>query len=385
MGKKRNGGTSKKAKKSEFVLDLKQVFDDYMTENEKQWAHDRSTTVGASEVFGCLRKAWFDKRGEEFEYEKDPDYVDRWGATERGNIIEDHFVVPAVSSSLPAPLSMHLGGKDQVTLVKGRSSATPDGIIDGLPEGCALTVRYGDHVIEIDDIISDCINFEIKSIDPLANLQEERKKHNYQTHVQCGLIHEETKFRPWFSIIIYVNASWLDDITPFVVQYDPNIAAIGRERADDVYEVTDPNNIIPEGRMTGDCDYCDWCVACGTTILENMPAEKSEGALHEDDVDDFLKNIDAYNVAKAEAEAQERAKKIAQERIKEILMENKVRKTKIPQNGGSVSWSEVKGKKTLDKDAMVEDGIDLTKYEKTGNPYDRLNIRMKKEKVKENE
>jgi hypothetical protein len=47
-------------------LDFHKLFEDFNTANQKVWEHDRSTTVGASEVFTCLRKAWFEKRAKEF-------------------------------------------------------------------------------------------------------------------------------------------------------------------------------------------------------------------------------------------------------------------------------------------------------------------------------
>lgn len=370
-----------KQKKTPYVLDLKKVFDDYMDNNQKVWAHDRQLTVGASEVFGCLREAWFKRLGEKFGYKEDEDFVQRWGATERGNIIENNFVEPAVAKYLPEGLGLLYAGDGQHTFVQGKASATPDGLIVGLPKGTALTVQYGEHIIEIDDIISDCINFEIKSIDPMANLSEEKKKHNYQTHMQMGMFHEKTEHRPHFTIILYINASWLDDITPFVVEYDPKIYSTGKGRAEDVYTVEDPNDIIPEGRMDGSCEYCSWKLACGTTIIDNMPEKNSEGDLHEEDVADFVKFIADYKEAQAMCEEFERKKKIAQERIKEILAENKVRKARMPDDGGSVSWSQVKGKITVDTKAAEADGVDLEPYKKTGNPYDRLNIRVKKAKT----
>jgi len=364
----------------EFVLDLQKVFDDYIEANPKEWMYDRGESVGASEVYGCLREAWFKKRGKDFGFEQDADFTQRWGATERGNVIENNFVVPAVSNHLPEGLELLYQGENQTTLVDGRASATPDGLIRGLPWGAAVVVKYRKHIIRIPDIKSDCINLEVKSIDPFTNINDEKQKHNYQTHMQVGLIREKTQWKPVFSIILYINASWLDEITPFVIEFDEDIYAIGKGRAEDVFEVTNPNDIIPEGRMDGSCDYCAFKVACGTTILDNMPEADSEGDVHDEDVLDFSTYVSDYKAAQASKADNERAMKIAQERIKEILTENRVRKAPLPNDGGSVSWSQVKGKKTLDKDAMEEDGIDLEKYMKTGQPYDRLNINVKKAK-----
>ena len=45
-------------------IDIKAIFDSYYESRQKTWAHDRSKTVGASEVFGCVRKGWFEKHKE---------------------------------------------------------------------------------------------------------------------------------------------------------------------------------------------------------------------------------------------------------------------------------------------------------------------------------
>ena len=103
-------------------LDFDQIFDDYIAANQKVWSHDRSLTVGASEAFDCIRKTWFVKRGAEFGFVEN-EGEERWGAMERGNLIEEHFVVPAVLGHLPAPAELLGAGDDQETIILGRSSA----------------------------------------------------------------------------------------------------------------------------------------------------------------------------------------------------------------------------------------------------------------------
>lgn len=370
------------ASPAEFVLDFEKIFNDHIEHNPKEWMYDRNESVGASEVFGCLRKALFDKRGEKLGFEPDVDFEQRWGATERGNIIENHFVVPAISHHLPADLHLHYQGEHQTTLREMRTSATPDGLITGFPRGSRVVVKYKEHVIEIDNIVSDCINFEIKSIDPMAVLTEERKKHNFQTQMQVGLIREKTDWEPHYSVVLYVNASWLDDITPFVVKFEPETYETGKERAEFVFAAEGPSDIMPEGRLDGDCKYCKWTHACGTEIIKGIP-EKNKGSVQDEDINKLMTAVAAYNDSKNEKEVLELSMKAAQEDIKVILSENSTRGTKLPQDMGSISWSSVKGKKSVDTKAMAEDGIDLEPYQKTGAPYDRLMIKMKKQSKKQ--
>jgi hypothetical protein len=361
----------------EFILDFEKVFNDHISHNPKTWTYDRSESVGASEVYGCLRQAWFNKRGKEAGYEPDEDFEERWGATERGNIIENHFVVPAVSHHLPATLSLLYQGTEQTTLRKEKASATPDGLVTGFPENARVVVKYKEHEIVIDDIKSNCINFEIKSIDPMAVLTEEREKHNLQTHMQVGLIREMTDWKPHYTIILYINASWLDVITPFVVEFDEETYENGKERAKFVFEAGHPEEIMAEGRLTDECKHCKWKLACGTTIIESVP-EDNKGSVADEDVEEMMQYVSAYNEAKRAKDHHETLMKDAQERLKDILSANNTRGTKLPQGLGSISWSKVKGKTSIDTKQMAEDGIDLEPYEKTGAPYDRLVIRMKK-------
>lgn len=109
-----------------FTLNIDEMFENYMKSNHKTWAHDRSKSVGASEVFSCIRQNWFKKRGKEFGIGPDDEYIERWGATERGNIIENHYVVPALTTQLPSGVNLLYAGGDQITLINGRTSATPD-------------------------------------------------------------------------------------------------------------------------------------------------------------------------------------------------------------------------------------------------------------------
>ena len=362
----------------EYVLDLKKMFDAYAAERNRSWGHDRSKTVGASEVFSCLRQVWFDKLGKEHGYEPDVDYNERWGATLRGSIIEDHFVVPAIAGHLPEGLTASYYGENQVTFQLDRSSATPDCLLTGFPEGCQVVVKYGDTEVVIEDIESDCLVLEVKSINPMMELLDEKVIHRGQAITQMGHFREHTEHKPKYAVIIYINASWLDDIDPFVVEYDEAIFENAKQRSADVYEVTDPNDILPEGKMDGQCTYCQWKSACGAAIISSIPK------LETGDVDDKLlaymeATVLEYDEAKRAEEAASMAKKRAQESLKELLMDAKVRKAKVP-GKWSVSWGEVQGRKSYDTKAMEADGIDLEPYEKYGNNFDRMNIRVSKEK-----
>ncbi len=93
------------------AISIKSMLDAHVAANGKTWEHDRDLSVGASEVGQCLRKTWFAKTG----IDPDPDYVDRYGAKLRGDLIENHHWEP---------------GKTRATRVM-----TADAALDLAPEG----------------------------------------------------------------------------------------------------------------------------------------------------------------------------------------------------------------------------------------------------------
>lgn len=355
------------------VLDFDVAFDMFVASTGKTWAHDRSQTVGASEVWACLRSVWYEKRGKEFGIEPSDEEEGNWGAMERGNLIENHFVVPGLRlalpkmESLPKGVELILGGSDQKTLVLGKNSATPDGIIKGLTPG-PLTIRGGKQEIYIEDIEADCIVLEIKSIDPRSTLLEEKARHHGQTQVQLGLIREMTDFKPVYAVVLYVDASFLT-MTPFVVKFDPSSYAVAKTRAIDVYTINDPMMIMPEGRFTGSCDTCRWAGPCKTATINGIPTKGKSTPEAVAATDPLV--LDLLAAKKAYEEAELRVE-VAKEKVKEALMDFKT--SSLVGKTWRVTWYSVKGRERLDKAKMIEDGIDMEKYTTTGAPHDQIRI-----------
>ena len=353
-----------------FVIDFKKVFDDYMANNQKVWAHDRSTTIGASEAFNCMRQLLMEKRGSEFSVSPDEDYNERWGAIERGNLIENYFVVPAMQF-LPKPLRAEFVGDDQHTHVLVRNSATPDGLLTDVPTDREIVIKYGDDEFLIPQVPTGCIGLEIKSIDPRAHLDEERTKHMFQSQIGMGIIREITDWKPEYWIILYVDAAWLDNIRPFVITYDPGIYSAAKKRANDIWRFENITDAMPEGKLDGGCKYCRWKRACGEAIVNEHASFSKKGpdpfliAELDPIVRHAIQTKEAADTAAQEHEA-------ARQRVKDWLSENK--HSKAGNENWSVSWSTSDGRPTLDKQALRDDGIDPEKYMRKGAPYDTLRI-----------
>jgi hypothetical protein len=345
------------------------MFDGYAAENKREWSHDRSLTVGASEQFQCIRKTFFTKH----KYPEDSDFVQSYGATSRGSIYEEHLIVPVLRAMKPEGAQLLWAGDEQVTLVKDRISATPDGIMTGLPS--TALAEYG-----VEDIESDSILVEIKTFDPRINLTEPKFVHAGQVQQQLGLVHETTNHRPEYAVILYVNASWVDDVRPFVIKRDPSAYQACKTRADMVYDSTDPKALAPEGKIRGgsECDYCPFQSACALAQVGSVPTERKDSRFTDTEEAELRSIIAKDREARKREASGAEAKAAAAEELKAFLAKHKTKFARTS-DGYSISWAVSAGRKSYDYAKIVEDtGIDLDDYVIFGDPSERLTVRAPK-------
>jgi hypothetical protein len=349
---------------SDTVINFAGMFKAFEEITEKDWRYDRAASLGASEVFGCIRQAFFKKHG----YEEDDDHEQDWGAAKRGDIIENNFAVPAVQAILPEGAELIYAGEDQDTLRIRRLSATPDGLAINLARDALAQLG-------IPDIESDCVVTEFKSFDPRAHIKEEKAVHRGQVQVQMGLIRELTEFKPVYAIIFYFNASILSDIRPYVVKFDPKVYQTAKDRSELVYATNEPSDLPPEGKIDDACRLCSFTEEC--SIAQGLATPRNERSVSNDKA-----LARASELAKRYKELKSKEKEISTEagetsqEIKDLLRKHDTKKI-VAVDGCSISVSWCKGKRTIDRLAMEADGIDTTKYEKEGNGYDRLNVSVK--------
>lgn len=343
-----------------------------VAERAKVWEHDRSLTVGASEVFNCMRQNAFKKLSPELAEE--PEEADpEWGHTERGNLVENEFVVPSLKSMFGEENCLFMGAA-QKTFIDGRLSATPDGVVIGLPRDALAD--YG-----IEDIgESEAIATEVKSFgsdyaapkkDKATGLYIPKPRHQGQNIVQMGLLRRKTNYFPDVGVVLYVNPVNLKDIRPATVRYDDAVYTRAKNRAESIFVPgKTPADFAAEGLITKkDCQYCDFCSACHDIEMARFP-DKIVPA----------KNISANDLTEIEHEARvvaalrakmkevEEEKKIKETSLKDKLFD--IGTTKVAGDGWSVSISKNAGRKSLDKEKLVADtGVDLDDYMKTGDDY----------------
>jgi hypothetical protein len=351
---------------------IKDALDAYAASLNRKWEHDRSQTVGASEIGQCARKTYYTKVENDptYGFVRDPDYADRWGAKMRGTLMENEFWAPAMKAKYGDKLLY--SGKDQQSFVSGFLSATPDGLLTGLPPDALAhlgvpflpqdTTRFGG------TIMAEC-----KSADPRTNLDEAKPVNIFQTHVQMGIVRESTIYRPTHSLLSYMDASFWDDVKEFVIPFDQGIYDAGKARATQIMTATSPSELEPEGYLAGgrECELCPFTGACGVVRMsvpteKNVPVDPQFAA----EIADMSREIAALEKTVDAESVQLRTLKQA---LKDRLREKKIRK--IP---GIVSWSSVKGRKAYDnkkiQEAAVAAGIDIEQFVTTGEPTDRLSV-----------
>ena len=321
--------------------------------------HDRSLTVGGSENHTCIRRLWFAKR----DTSPDPGYRDSWGFFQRGHTIEA-WLVGLIQDALPEGYRLLYTGDSQRTLISGRLSATPDGLLI-TSEGEAVVV-------------------EIKSLDPRSNLDAPKHQHIHQVQIQMGLFRETTEHRPERALLLYVNASDFSHIVEHQVEFDPGRYAEARNRADRVFDTPRAADLPAEGAWDDSCRYCPFTQACGVAVVEAAPrhsyAQGTSTDLEPADLDTLKSLVIERDGVACEIDELSRDKKILEERIKLELRRHDLKK--VDGEGWSISHSLVAGRRSLDTDtlekALDAAGLDLDDFYKIGRESERLTIKVQR-------
>src|SRR5262249_59175362 len=110
-----------------------------------------------------------------------------------------------------------------------------------------------------------CLLLECKSVDPRVKLDSPKPEHRYQAIVQLGVVRETTEYQPSFCVLVYIDASFWDTITEFVVAFDPEVYANAKARAVTVLTANAAAELPPEGWIAGGKggEHCPFTKACG--------------------------------------------------------------------------------------------------------------------------
>lgn len=337
---------------------IRDMFRSYVEATPKTWRHDRMATVGASTVFGCSRKAWYERHGGD----RNPDYTESMGAARRGDMIEAAWFVPVMTQMMTPGLELRWAGHNQVTLIEGDCSATPDGLV----------VNVSNHDVELEGINIEphgCVLIECKSFDPRSNPTRPKDAHVGQVQMQLGLVRTTREYKPECAIIVYINASDILDVRTFVIARDEAVFATGRDRAAEIMTGPKP---LPEGRIAGgaECRYCPFTAVC-SGVPSHRTAPETPAPM-----DSSLAAAGELATAERQAAAAADAAKVthaaAQAAVRQML--ELLGTDRVTAPWGTVRLQTVAGRNKLDIDAAVAAGVDLAPYTVAGQPHQRLTV-----------
>lgn len=313
---------------------------------ETKFAYDRSKWLNASEAGTCIRKQWYKKHAPEAAGAEDRGYA------RRGHNCEVFMLAGLRAANVP----LEYAGKDQITLQDPdtKCSATGDGIIIGDKEWTPI---------------------DLKSIDPRFNRANFPKPHHVsQLQISMELI-DKLIDRPkgvalTSGLLIYMDASNHDDIVQFEIKRDPAILERMKKRASKILRSKSPDALDREGKRNGgkECRVeCDFREVCGVDV-ENTGGKRkaNRGSKIDAAAQQYLDIKDQVAVLTD-------TQKALGEDIKVEL--KKRNKPELTVGSIHVELAVVKGRTSLDKKAVKEAGIDLSPYEKTGAPSERLTVK----------
>jgi hypothetical protein len=267
---------------------------------------------------------------------------------------------------------LKFAGSKQRQFKSGFISATPDALLIDAPADILASLG-------VPDIGSNCILLECKSIDPRVKFDTPKPEHRYQAIVQLGVVRETTEFQPRYAVISYVDASFWDTISEFVVEFDPDVYANAKVRAAKVLTAHAASELSPEGFIAGgkECELCPFTKACG--IARRALPPLSTANADPQFVTEIRELAVAHKARQGDVEAATIKVREVQHEIRERLRAKGLRR--VAADDFSVTWVPVKGRQGFDVKALsaaaAAAGVDVSEFESISDPIDRLDIRVR--------
>jgi CRISPR/Cas system-associated exonuclease Cas4 (RecB family) len=299
----------------------------------------RNKYLNSSEALSCIRRQWYQKHGAKEEPQD-------WGFARRGTHGEKFLVDSLLAANVP----LRYTGKYQLSLQdeKRKISSTPDG------------------VIEYDD---EWIVPEFKTIDPRTNKSNlPRVGHVAQLEIAMEMIDQHID-RPdgvgLSGVLIYMDASNYHDLIEVPVPRNRAILDKMARRSSKILRTKDVRNLDREGRRDGgnECKMCPFRETCGVHLEAGQPKRANRSSNFDVAALRYMELKDLEDAIKTE-------KAGLSEDIKRGLRQRGTNKAVV--GGINVTLSVTKGRASLDRKAVKAAGIDLSPFETTGNPSERL-------------
>jgi hypothetical protein len=196
--------------------------------------------------------------------------------------------------------------------------------------------------------------------------------------VQLGIVREIGNYAPTHCVISYADSSFWNDVAEYVVKFDPAVFEQAKKRAAKVMTAAKSSELPPEGWIAGgaECRHCPFTTACG--IQRHAVPEQTGTPVDRQFVSEICDLAREAKRHQGDADASMTRLREIQHEIRERLRAKQLRR--VEDDDFAVVWSPVKGRQSYDmkhlKAAAVAAGIDITQFETTGQPTDRLDIRI---------
>lgn len=243
--------------------DFKSLARKFAATRKKEFSHDRSKTVGASEIGKCFRRVVYAKTGTAVDEGHEVDS----GFGVRGDVMEDGWTAPFTewfASEVLGGRLLYAGQGNQLTFANPTVgvSATPDGLAVDV-DVAKLAQLLG---VPVPTNAEKCtLLVEMKSFDPRIQADRLPKpEHIPQTILQSGVIQHATEYHPIGALLLYVNASDYYDIRAWFVPHSEQAFESLVERAVVILQTKNPDAALPEGKMRGgrECAECPYARRC---------------------------------------------------------------------------------------------------------------------------
>lgn len=344
---------------------------EFIEQSHAGFEHDRSLTVGASEIEKCARATAYKKAQTQY----DDGYVESLGYAHRGNILEDSWFAPLATAwyaGMGAKL-LHAGQKDQISIVaeEANASATPDGIAVKVPANALRDLKGGD-AFKGGELLN-----EFKSIDPNVNVTRlPRPWHAGQVNYGAGLVRAATDYRPTHALLWYGNCSDVTKINRFVIPFSKAKFKQQLERAALIMKARKkPEQLAPEGKINGgkECENCPFSMRC-LGFAAWVP--KSERKLQARDKRRVSKLVSEIEAEKAKVAQAEQARREKEAKLKVTLTEIGTKSAELGKV--RVNWRQTDGQERWDTKKMLRvlkrDGYSEKDFRVKTKPGERLDI-----------
>ena len=343
---------------------IKEAYAEYAATLDTVFEHDRTQTVGSSEIGLCARKIfWVKYAGTLRGVAEDEGFEHDWGARIRGTLMEKHFFVPAMRAKYGYQLLF--AGDQQRTLQLGHLSSTPDGVL--IDQKYDVLKHLG-----VRNIKADCILTESKTIDPRTNIVEAKEAHYFQTIVQLGLTRELTPYKPEYALVSYTDASFWSEVLEFPIQFDAPIYAAAKKRATTILTAKHGRNLPPEGYIAGgkECSFCQFTTVCGIERRGVPYGQREATPQFAAEMTDAVREANKIKLRNLKGEAE--LKKA------EIEIKNRLRAKGVRRIEDVVTWYELPAHLRFSgkamKERLIELGEDIEVFGHMGEPSDRLTL-----------